>query len=119
MAVKKTVPEPGSKKTPVPLKPIAPKAISAAPKKPAPTEITAKCPPKKEKMMKPIFRGLTMSATGKFINSDKLVTHEQVAKYITAHGGDFESVVTNCTTHLICSIEDFKKKTTQGKFLPP
>jgi hypothetical protein len=87
----------------------------AVPKK-APQKVPFK-KEKKEKVMKPIFKGLVMSFSGTFINLDKPVPHEQVVKWITAHAAEYKREVTSDTTHLICSIEDYKKKTAQGKCL--
>lgn len=78
-------------------------------------QVSSRCPPKKEKPMKQIFEHLNMSFSGTFINLDKPVPHEQVVKWITAHGAEYEREVTSNTTHLICSIEDYEKKTAQGK----
>ncbi|PVH88646.1 hypothetical protein DL98DRAFT_477182 [Cadophora sp. DSE1049] len=63
--------------------------------------------------MAQIFKGLTMSAAGTFKGVREDISHEQLAKWIKAHGGAFESKVTGDTTHLICSIEEFKKKSEQ------
>ena len=41
--------------------------------------------------------------------------HEKMAGWIKAHGGRVEREVGEETTHLICSIEDYKKRTSQGK----
>jgi len=45
--------------------------------------------------------------------------HEKMAGWIRAHGGRYEREVTSETTHLICSIEDYKKRTGQGMFYFP
>ncbi|TVY27199.1 hypothetical protein LHYA1_G004653, partial [Lachnellula hyalina] len=89
-------------------------ANSTASKKATQSQVLPR-PPRKEKSMKQIFRGLVISASGTFINSGKAVTREQFARHVTSHGAEYESTVTNDTTHLICSIEDYKKKTTQVK----
>lgn len=39
-----------------------------------------------------------------------------MANWIRAHGGEYVREVTAETTHLICTIEDFKKRTAQGLF---
>jgi len=92
-----------------------PASKPAVPKK-APQQVQFK-KVRKEKVMKPIFRGLVMSFSGTFINLDKPVPHEQVAKWITAHAAEYRCEVTSDTTHLICSIEDYQKKTDQGKYI--
>jgi len=38
-----------------------------------------------------------------------------MAGWIKTHGGRVEREVGEETTHLICSIEDYKKRTSQGK----
>ena len=112
-----------AEKTAAAKKPVAPKAISkqntaksALSKKATQSQAPIRWPPKKEKSMKQIFKGFVISASGTFINCDKAVTHEQLARYVRSHGAEYESAVSNDTTHLICSIDDYKKKTTQGKF---
>ncbi|TVY36751.1 hypothetical protein LSUB1_G004371 [Lachnellula subtilissima] len=111
---KKTV----AAKTPVALKAISKQTTAkpAASKKATQSQVLPR-PPKKGKSMKQIFRGLVISASGTFINSGKAVTHEQLARHVTSHGAEYDSTVTNDTTHLICSIEDYKKKTTQDNLL--
>lgn len=64
------------------------------------------------KVMKQIFLGKVMSFSGDF--SDINWDHEKMANWIKAHGGDYVREVTDDTTHLICTIKDYKKKTTQG-----
>ena len=121
MAATKPVVKKDAEKTTAAMKPMAPKAISkqstpkpAVSKKATQSQAPPRRPPKKEKPMKPIFKGFVISASGTFINCDKTVTHEQLARYVTSHGAEYESAVTNDTTHLICSIDDYKKKTAQG-----
>jgi NAD-dependent DNA ligase len=65
--------------------------------------------------VKQIFRGKEMSLSGTFISCGKPAPHEKIAAWITAHGGTFATEVTDSTTHLVSSIEDFKKGTEQGK----
>ncbi|EHK98647.1 putative RNA polymerase II subunit A C-terminal domain phosphatase [Glarea lozoyensis 74030] len=65
--------------------------------------------------LKQIYRGKEMSLSGTFISCGKPASHEKIAAWITAHGGTFALEVTSSTTHLICSIEDFKKGTEQVK----
>lgn len=69
---------------------------------------------KKGVPMKQIFKGKEMSLSGSFISCGKAASHEQIKAWITAHGGDFVTEVSKSTTHLICSIEDFKKRSDQG-----
>jgi len=66
---------------------------------------------KASKNMKPIFAGKTFSLTGDFGEG---WTHEKVAVWVTAHGGRYEREVTEDTTHLIASLENFKKRCKQG-----
>lgn len=70
----------------------------------------------KATQLKQIFRGMEMSLSGSFTGCDKSLPHDQIAKWITLHGGSFEREVTDNTTHLICSIEDYKKSTPQGNY---
>lgn len=66
---------------------------------------------KSAKAMKPIFRGKVMSFSGDFGEN---WTHEQMANWIKLHGGEYVREITEGTTHLICTIEDYKRKTVQG-----
>lgn len=52
-----------------------------------------------------------MSLSGDF---GKGWEREKMASWIKAHGGRVEREVSGETTHLICSIEDYKKRTSQG-----
>lgn len=63
--------------------------------------------------MKEIFKGKVMSFSGDF-GSEKGWTYEQMTAWVRAHGGTHVREVDEYTTHLICTIEDFKKKTAQG-----
>jgi NAD-dependent DNA ligase len=90
---------------------IAPKSRTPS-KKCAPNPIKTR-KAKKEKKCKQVFAGLTMSCTGNFGGNWE---HEKIRGWIKAHGGDWESDVSDDTTHLICTIEDYKKKTQQGMF---
>ena len=42
------------------------------------------------------------------------ITYESINKWITVHGGVYEREVGPDTTHLICSIAEYKKRTQQG-----
>jgi NAD-dependent DNA ligase len=61
--------------------------------------------------MKQIFRGKIFSFSGDFGEN---WAHEQMADWIKAHGGQYEREVSANTTHLICTVEHYKKKTDQG-----
>jgi NAD-dependent DNA ligase len=74
--------------------------------------------PKNGAPMKQIFKGKEMSLSGKFMSCSKTATHEQIANWIMSHGGTFVTEVSESTTHLICSIEDFKNRTDQGMIEP-
>lgn len=65
--------------------------------------------------MKQIFRGKVMSFSGDF--SSIGWDHEKMAKWIKVHGGEYAREVNEDTTHLICTIDDYKKKTPQGRLL--
>jgi hypothetical protein len=60
-------------------------------------------------VMKQIFTKQVMVLAGEFDE-----TYEQIAGWITAHGGRRDREVTEETTHLICSIAEFKKATPAG-----
>jgi hypothetical protein len=68
---------------------------------------------KSKKALKKIFRGKVMSFSGDFGDG---WSHEQMANWVKLHGGEYVREVNKETTHLICSIEDYRKKTTQGMF---
>jgi len=63
------------------------------------------------KKMKPILKGLVISLSG---DLGPRWEHDAVARWIREHGGIYTKEVTPETTHLITSIEDFKKKSSQG-----
>jgi hypothetical protein len=70
--------------------------------------------------LKAIFRGKVMSVAGNIMTAGKKPTqiaYESIAKWITLHGGICEREVNESTTHLICSIEEYKKGEQQGKYL--
>lgn len=66
-----------------------------------------------EKPLKQIFKGFSFSFSGSFGDG---WAHEDMARWIKTHGGEYEAEVSEDTTHLICTIEDYKKKTQQGLF---
>ncbi|CAL3963352.1 unnamed protein product [Diplocarpon coronariae] len=68
---------------------------------------------KKERPQKQIFKGLTMSLAGSFVGINGELSPEKIEKWITLHGARFEKEVSSHTTHLICSIEEYKKATKQ------
>ncbi|CAG8982103.1 hypothetical protein HYALB_00003195 [Hymenoscyphus albidus] len=70
-------------------------------------------PEKKDKPLKQVFRGKEMAISGSFTNAGKAVSVEKTAKWITLHGGVFVSEVGSETTHLICDVEDYKRKRPQ------
>jgi hypothetical protein len=72
---------------------------------------------RKKSASKPIFRGLTMSSAGTFISGGKTVSHEDFSRWIVEHGGNYEREVSCDTTHLICSIEEYKKNSAQGEYI--
>lgn len=67
---------------------------------------------KAPKRMKQIFAGRSFSFSGDFGHN---WAHEQMANWIRAHGGLYEREVSEDTTHLVCTIEDYEKKTEQGR----
>lgn len=68
---------------------------------------------KAEKPCKQIFQDMTFSCSGNFGDGWE---HDKMAGWVRKHGGVWESEVSDETTHLICTVEDYKKKTNQGKF---
>jgi NAD-dependent DNA ligase len=85
---------------------------NVASKKVAPNIITErKSKSKGSKPMKQIFRRKIFSFSGDFGEN---WAHEQMADWIKAHGGQYEREVSANTTHLICTVEHYKKKTDQG-----
>lgn len=40
--------------------------------------------------------------------------HESIAKWFTIHGGTYAREVQEDTTHLICSVEEYKARGAQG-----
>jgi hypothetical protein len=101
-----------------PIKSLSQKSSSGAGRQRAANPINDRKRTKKEKPMKAIFKGLTMSICGNHFKFDKSLTYESIAQYITLHGGSYEREVTDDTTHPICSIEEYKKKGPQGIHLP-
>lgn len=61
---------------------------------------------------KPLFKGMKFSLSGNFGDGH---SHEKMSKWIEHHAGAYEYEVSIATTHLICTIEDYKNKTEQGK----
>ena len=58
---------------------------------------------------------MTFSCSGNFGEGWE---HDKISMWIIKHGGLWEREVSDDTTHLICTIEDYKRKTQQGLFLP-
>jgi BRCA1 C Terminus (BRCT) domain len=63
----------------------------------------------------PIFLNKVFAITGDFGLKN---THESIKRWISYHSGQVRGEVTKETTHLICSIEDYKKKAPHGKLSP-
>ncbi|TAQ84637.1 hypothetical protein B7494_g7041 [Chlorociboria aeruginascens] len=85
-------------------------------KPPSSAARTSPYPPYPQPAKKIDFRGLKQIFTGKVMSlcgEWKGRKHEQIKKWIELHGGRVEKEVTEMTTHLICSIENFKKKDRQ------
>ncbi|KAL5317700.1 hypothetical protein ACEPPN_014798 [Leptodophora sp. 'Broadleaf-Isolate-01'] len=79
-----------------------------APKKVTSNPITSR-KVKIEKPQKPIFKGLKMASVGRFMHTRGEASIEEISRWIRYHGGTYENEVTDETTHLICSIEEYKK----------
>jgi len=65
--------------------------------------------------MKQIFKGLFMSFAGDFTSDRPAWFIEKMISWIKHHGALYESEVTEQTTHLVCTIAEYKRKTAQGK----
>jgi NAD-dependent DNA ligase len=61
--------------------------------------------------MKQIFAGKNFSLTGDF---GEAWAYDKVANWIKVHGGKYEREVGDETTHLVCTIEAYKKENEQG-----
>lgn len=72
--------------------------------------------PQKEYRGKKIFKRKEFALSGSFISCEKPASHEKVGKWITQHGGEYVTEVGNETAYLICSIEDYKKKSPNGNY---
>lgn len=83
-------------------------------KKTAPVPVNLRKPKTKAgPKVKQIFVGKVMVLAGEFPDE----SHEKISGWITAHGGQRDREVTDDTTHLICTIEEYKKKTAAGEIL--
>lgn len=56
-----------------------------------------------------------MASVGRFMHTRGEASIEEISRWIRYHGGTYENEVTDETTHLICSIEEYKKGGAQGK----
>jgi hypothetical protein len=97
-----------------PIKSLSQKSSSVMPRQKATNPINQRKRPKKEKPIKAIFKGMTMSAVGNHFKFKQLVSYDSIAQWITLHGGTYQREVSNDTTHLICSIEEYKRAGIQG-----
>ena len=59
-----------------------------------------------------VFVGKVFVMSGEFPNH-----HDVVEGWITHHGGRVDKVVTDETTHLVCTMDNFKNKVRNGKVL--
>ena len=66
--------------------------------------------------MKQIFKSLFMSFAGDFTADRPAWFIEKMVGWIKHHGAQYENEVTDQTTHLICTIAEYKKKTAQGDY---
>lgn len=62
--------------------------------------------------LKQIFTGRTISVSGDFGPN---MSHTDMARWITGHGGVYTKDVTNDTTILISTMGDFRRKSDQGR----
>jgi len=101
-----------------------PSSTSGGSRRAAPNPIQVrKATVKNDRPMKAIFKGKVVSIAGTIMTTSKNdpqpITYDSISRWITAHGGTYEREVGPDTTHLICSIEDYKKRTQQGEPPPP
>lgn len=96
-----------------PRKPTAKPAARASSQKTAPNPIKQR-KAKATKQCKQIFAGMSFSFAGNFGDN---WSYEKMSGWVRAHGGEHESVVSEDTTHLVCTIEEYKKRTKQGSFI--
>lgn len=96
---------------------------SKAPAKPTPalkktanntinTRKTVVKPQKPLKPCKPIFKGKRICFVGTYKREGKQIprtSQEDLSKYVRLHGGEYVREVTDTTTHLVCSLEEFEK----------
>src|SRR5690349_497574 len=61
-----------------------------------------------------IFHGKIFVLEGDFGRFPR--THINIARLIALHGGSVDKMVTDKTTHLVTTIEEFRKKTPASKF---
>ena len=62
--------------------------------------------------MKQILKGLTIAIAGDF---GEPRTASKLQQWIERNGGTFETNVKDCT-HLVCTPEEYKKKSTKGGY---
>jgi hypothetical protein len=87
----------------------------AASRRVAPNPITErKRAAKNGKPLKQIFKGKYIASVGQNLNCGRVIGPAEIADYVQNHGGVYEKEISSRTTHLICTIEDYKKKHPQG-----
>jgi len=59
-----------------------------------------------------VFVGKVFVMSGEFPNH-----HDVMEGWITHHGGRVDKVITDETTHLVCTMDNFKNKVPHGTFL--
>jgi len=93
-----------------------PKSASIAKVTCKPTTSKPAKPAKASKPEKAIFRGLSVSIAGNIINSKgESEPYENIIRWFRLHGGNYDQEVQSDTTHLICSIEEYKARGPQGR----
>lgn len=71
---------------------------------------------KAEKVEAPIFRHKIICSIGNLrsFGVGKIISHDDIARWVTVHGGKHVRQYTEDTTHLICSIEVFESAMRQN-----
>jgi NAD-dependent DNA ligase len=73
--------------------------------------VNSKAKAKPSRSIKQIFAGKNFSLTGDF---GEAWAYDKVVNWIKVHGGKYEREVGDKTTHLVCTIEAYKKENEQG-----
>jgi hypothetical protein len=86
------------------------KSISISQKTNPASATARKTSPKAQRLEKPVFKGKSICSIGTYKRNGKVVSHDDISKYVRLHGGEYVKEVTDTTTHLICSVGEFERK---------